>query len=83
VDKVEQAVANCRVERHEDVDIAVGPEVVSDDRPEEGELGNLPFAAERVDGVAERRCAACSCPCSLGSIVASSSGSRSRRPYEP
>src|SRR6478672_10300265 len=36
------------IEPHHHVDIAVGPEIVTHDRPEEGKLNDAPFLAERT-----------------------------------
>jgi hypothetical protein len=35
----------------QDIHVAVGAEIVAEDRPEEGEFNDLPFLAEGLDGV--------------------------------
>src|SRR5262245_26028074 len=64
------------MERHQDVDIALGPEIVAHHRPEEGELGHLPLAAKGVDSVLRNRDPRCAHARALASIVASSTAAR-------
>lgn len=48
--EVEKAPWRVRGEGHQDIDVAVGPKVVAQHRPEEGELRDLPEPAEIADG---------------------------------
>lgn len=55
VDEIEQAVGDLRCKGDQDVNVAVGSEVVSEHRSKQRELGDLPSLAKRYDGVARNR----------------------------
>jgi len=49
LDQIEQRPASVRGEGNEEVDVALRPEIVAQDRTEERQLGDPPTAAERLD----------------------------------
>ena len=49
LDQMEEVPRVIGLEAHEDIHVAVGPEVVAEDRAEQGELADPPLAAEGLD----------------------------------